>query len=860
MTIVPVFRSRIGVLALALVAFALGAAAPRATAQVAWGIPLKVDNPTDIPRVWEPVASGIAVPQGTGITNPNAVLGLKNSAGVDVPVQFKVLSRWGGTRDDVTKEVKWVLVEFFASVPANGTAYYGIGFTPRTQGGITVSDQPNVMVVNTGPSQFVFDKTDFSFFEQVFVAGQNVLDGPGRLQLRDVWQNLVDPIQTELIVEEAGDVRTVVRQKGELPGVGLQFTIRYYFWSGRRDVKVDFRLENDGGYGHLAGTGLVTEHAYFSDLALALKVAGSSNTADVATGNALHPAPGSFEIRQSYTAPYTNLDMLSGFLFTESSSTGGLANWGFRHEGAMGLNADGGAISIAVDRFWQNFPKAYEIGGRNVRTALWPAFGNGPEYGGVYGNNTAPNIDSLAATEYRFEGGRWKTYTLSIDFREPGATFAPADVHSAALRLEKPLMAQLPLWWPFQSFAFSQPLVERRDWNKTSNLRYEQMVQVLADDDAADNHPNWGKVGLPAFRNRGGTYGGNQFYGWTNFGDVVWGDGFCSGHYDLPWGVLINWYRTGDYKFFDVGRDMVNHRRDYDQFHSTDPSANKRGGQFYEKGWTHGNYQAPTPSHTWVNALVLYYVMTGDEGAREAAVEVGDFIFRQHPENWNGLYGARILGWQIEGLMHLWSYLGDAAYLQRAQLAIINWEQHELAQGANGVVMNGGWNPAHAQSWMQAIVMSAIGKYTLATNDTAFLPLMDRMANYFQNDVIGTLPNGPSFARSKGFVWERFDGMNHWDASAHHKWATIDALTYGAMALHRQDLMQNARLLWESMTRYHQASAGDSSLVDFNDPSTYDRIGFKLAQYPGSETKVMSNMALWGQTFMAADLLWDQQF
>ena len=110
------------------------------------------------------------------------------------------------------------------------------------------------------------------------------------------------------------------------------------------------------------------------------------------------------------------------------------------------------------------------------------------------------------------------------------------------------------------------------------------------------------------------------------------------------------------------------------------------------------------------------------------------------------------------------------------------------------------------------------------------------------------------------FVWERFDGTSNWDGSSHHKWATVEALSYGAIALHRADLMQSARMIFESVTRYHQSSAGDTAPTDYTDPSTFDRIGFKTAQYPASETKVMSNMALWGHAFLAADALWDGTF
>ena len=84
---------------------------------------LKVLNGADQPRVNEPVSFGIPV------MLQNQLYGLDFFQVVDsnlqpVPRQFKVLTRWDGTRDDVTKPIRWALVSFNANVPPLSSATY----------------------------------------------------------------------------------------------------------------------------------------------------------------------------------------------------------------------------------------------------------------------------------------------------------------------------------------------------------------------------------------------------------------------------------------------------------------------------------------------------------------------------------------------------------------------------------------------------------------------------------------------------------------------------------------------------------------------------------------------------------------
>lgn len=823
------------------------------------GFPLFVENPSNFDRINAPVASGLPLPWYLPISTPDLDFLLLDDTGNPVPATSKVLARWGGERGDGSKRAKWVLVCFNADVPANSTRIYWIVPGTTQPGQITYNETGTEVVVSTGAATFTIDKVNATFMKDVKIGAQSVVSGPGSFEMRDISGGQLNPVLQSTGWEQQNGTRAVLRQKGYFQGLGLEFTVRYYFMTGHADVKVDFRIENGGSYGEIGNTGSAPATQHFDSFKINVNLADS--TPDVVTTSTLRdPGGGLYKLEQDFATPANQLDMESGMVFTESMSS--TINTGNKYEGALALNGSSCSLSVAVDRFWQNFPKAYEVNGGSLSIDLWPSFGYGPIYRGQYGTPTSNVVDTTSATHYRFEGGRWKTHTFVIDFRGSAQNgYVPAEVYEQAESLNKPLMARPVREWPFRLWAFGDLIVERRNWTDVGQQHFERMMDVLAYDSAADNQAALGQIGLPEFRKRGGTYGGRQMFGWENFGDIAWGDGFSSNHYDLTFGVLINYWRTGDYGFLDMGRDLCAHRRDYDQCHTTDPSSPRRGGQSYEKGYTHGNYNAPEASHTWVHGLLLYYVTTGDEGAFEAALEVGAFVQRQSPESWSGYWGSRILGWQLECLINLWDYVGKTQYLNEAKSTVMRWEQLDQQGGADGMWANPGWATPHAQAWMHAIVLNAISKYYINTYDQSAVPTITRMADWMRDEVVKDWPTGPMNSRTTAVVWERVgDAASGYkaDPRAHHCWAIAQALSYASVIRFDRSYYDTAQDLWNSIARYHQVLEQDSQTPrNWLNPGSFSVVAFRMMNFPNSETKIMSNIALWGQGGPAARCLWE---
>lgn len=818
---------------------------------LAQGLPIVVGNPSDVARVDEMVITSLAIPQWLPVAHPKTVLRLVDDAGQPVASQAKVLTRWNAPREDPDAPTRFCLIIFRATVPAGSSRTYYIQIGPEHQAGLSIVDGANEVVVDTGAATFTISKSQLSLLDAVEIGG-DVVAGPGRLELVRTDGSLASAVLHSTLIEEKGHLRCIVRQKGTIPSLGLDFTLRTTLIHGSRDARMDFRLENNGNYGEIYNLGTEPEHAWFQSLAL---VVPSTGTPIQYMGNAggITPIGTSLKVEQDFGTPTVSYDMQSGFTWQAELGSAVVAT-GQTYPGAIGVRCTGGSSAVAVDRFWQNFPKGFTCSANEVSADLWPAFGNGPLYGGPWSSPSSPNLDPIAEDHYRFEGGRWKTHTLLWRFGAAGQPLPKSEIDLLAKRVNQPLLGRIDPEWTCRTLALGDAVVAARNWSDVGAQRFERLIGVLGRDELSDP-PTQGlpPIGLPKFIKRGGTWGGQQMYGWTNWGDVAWDDGYCSLHYDLPYSTLLEWYRTGHYDFFDAGRDMAAHRRDYDQVHTKSLASNRRGGQSYEKGYYHGNYSAPATSHTWVGGLLIYYAITGDEGAREAAIEVGDFIQRMQPENWDGNWGARIPGWSLVNMLNLWVYLGEQQYVSCASAIVDNWNLVEASQGQQGHVINyGNVQQPQAQSWMHAIVLGGLCRYFAVTQDADALVTVERMADWMMNDVIESAPSGPAHARTIGRVWESI-GLNGWtnNLHTHHVWSITHALSWAAWVANEPSYLAMAGDLWNGVTRYQQRGASQLGPYDWNDPSSYSAISYRQLAFPGSESKVMSNIALWGGTYLA---------
>jgi hypothetical protein len=138
-------------------------------------VALTVRERSGIERRGEPVTSGVPISRSLDLRSIDG-LRLAGSDGGEIPAQFQVTSRWGGAPGDAARPIRWLLIDFMASVGANGTATYylrdgGSGSAVNTGLKVVRNDSTGVEIA-TGAARFTFGKRRFRLFEAVAVGGQ----------------------------------------------------------------------------------------------------------------------------------------------------------------------------------------------------------------------------------------------------------------------------------------------------------------------------------------------------------------------------------------------------------------------------------------------------------------------------------------------------------------------------------------------------------------------------------------------------------------------------------------------------------------------------------------------------------------
>jgi len=152
-------------------------------------IPVQVTDHVNVARQRAPVSGGI--PLARGLLQPTDVsrLVLANSAGYRV-LSFQepvVLGRWSDG------SVKWLLLDFQADLPANGTTTFTLGLATADTSAdpaVVVTETADSFTIDTGRLKAVISKQRFSLLEEAWVdldgdgqyaAGERVVDGPGEM-------------------------------------------------------------------------------------------------------------------------------------------------------------------------------------------------------------------------------------------------------------------------------------------------------------------------------------------------------------------------------------------------------------------------------------------------------------------------------------------------------------------------------------------------------------------------------------------------------------------------------------------------------------------------------------------------------
>ncbi len=625
-------------------------------------VALSVADPVEGRPAW-PVSGGVPIPQGQLSDAEHCRL---LQGGRPVAADFRELAWWPDG------SVKWLLV----SLLHTGGDYvleYGQAVEPVPPVGgiadaIRVEETADGLRVTTDvlradisrerfapPGDLWRDLNgdgEFAAEEQIAIASEGavLVDARGNR-----YSTAGQPAQ-RLVVEEAGPVRTVVVAEGRFAGDAgelLGWRCRMYFYRGFAGVPTVFTLIGDEGDSIQPPT-----MTMIRSLSVPVQFAHEFTAEDFL------PLPE--DPQQRAAVEQARQTVLGGMRMLHDYDNRYLVMRGDQveeHEGrtnaAVGLAwEDGGvrrSLAVTMRDFWQMYPKAYSTQGSTLIAEIFP---------------------ELPADQYADQEMTPLEKTQHYYWFRDGAYMIPMGV---ALSYDL-------LFYAFDDTAAKEIMDEAWDDIPLLSASPEWMCASGAFADLEPEQPgvfesyqayvDGGFDALEARRER------VREYDWMNFGDthgermVNW----TNQEYDLQWGLLVQFARSGDWRYFARGEEAARHTAAVDTV-SAAPSESLLGLQKAHCVGHTGGHEIERPpdatywftqgiwntGHMWSQGTLTAYCLTGDRRYYDAGKLVVDWIAREQTRYLPSQI-HRAQGWTTIACLGGYGTLPDPWYLNAARL------------------------------------------------------------------------------------------------------------------------------------------------------------------------------------------------
>lgn len=631
-----------------------------AVAAFAGELKLSVEEPAGVQRAGWPVTSGVPLAQGALADAAEALL--LSADGQEAPLQTAVLARWPDG------SIRWLLVDFQVDLAPHEKKTWILRYGPGTKrpavaNPLQLATPDSHVTITTGPLRLDLSAEQFRLLDAAWLDANGdgqfaddervtgaegagiVLTAPGGRQFR------ADLAEAKMAVEESGPLRACVLFEGTHAaeqGHLLRYVVRVHAFRGQPFVKLHYTFLNDHQDALLAQ--LDSLELRFS--------AGTANGLEYLLDGRSAAGGRLFQVDENRY----ELDGQSA---------------GKRGAGWAALAGPRAGLAVGVREFWQNWPKALEIGSGQLRVGICPDFPTG-KYDGHPLLEENKLYYYLRDGMYSFKIGVARTHELWATFFGGPAN---AEGLSAFFRAaEEPLLAACEPLHVSETLALG-------DFPPADPSKY-------------DGYDAWLDRALGAQLRRRLA---EREFGMLNYGDwygerqVNWGNL----EYDLAHGLFLQYLRTGDRRFFLRAEQAARHHIDVDTVHAVNPHLQNPWGRAPIVGdiWLHacnhtgGYYEnAPLPvdrtyqmghstnyGHVWVGGDLEYYYLTGDRRAWDVGVQIADAMAANCPTS----YGTHIrnLGWPLTLVLNAYEATGDAKYREAAdkQWAVLkknlDWEK-----------------------------------------------------------------------------------------------------------------------------------------------------------------------------------------
>ncbi|MGE5530928.1 MAG: hypothetical protein ACM3VW_02265, partial [Bacteroidota bacterium] len=573
-------------------------------------VELKVVEPSGKDRAGLPVTSGIPLPKSALYRAANTRL---TDAGVSLPLQARSEARW----EDGS--IKWLLldtqVDLRAGETKNLVLEYGGTAATKAAAGLKITEMSgrDGIVVDTGALRAILPVAGKVEFRSAGDKLLSTLDGSLTDKDGTVWRFIPESVR----VVDAGPLRATVRVDGHYrAGERRHFlgSTLVSLYAGKPYARTEALFGND-----------IVDVVMTPIKSLYLDVEGATTanaTIGVLDGEALTGTPG-MQAGQQFD---------DSFVAQRASQPTGkrLAGW---------VKTD--SMVLAMKDLWQQYPKSLSVTPQGVRVGLCPDIA--PE--NLYANK--PDEEKLyyylRDGNYTFRRGMMKRHEMWL-----GPASEADEV--VALAARHATMAAAPEYY--------QVAKATGDILPATPKHFAMYDEILGG----------GVDAYVAERERSHEYGLMNYGDWWGERGMNWGNE----EYDLQVGMLQQYMRTGDLRFFYVGEAAARHNTEIDTIHwaetptrapnqSLEPVVGQiwvhsmgHTGGYYPKDYKNMEVYGPGYStnrgHMWVGGNFLYGMMSGDPLVLDSARLAADWMAGADCNNFE--YGnAREPGWMSMAVM-----------------------------------------------------------------------------------------------------------------------------------------------------------------------------------------------------------------
>lgn len=577
-------------------------------------VEIQVEAESPAQRRREPVTCGLPWPRGA--VPADTRLAMTDGEGRPVPLQVRTLDRWPDG------SVRWALLDWQATVQGRASFFVQTSRGEPSAGpdGLTVTEQAGQLTIETGAARFQLGRNGSFPFASV-VAGD---DSPrAAFEVRDETGQVFQPRTERLHVEERGPVRACALLEGVLAHPDRsplgEFSAELHFFAGSAAVRFVLTLRNPRPAGHPGGMWDLGQagSVYLKDAAFTVTLPAGDGPAEVRCSPRpplpLEPFPTPFELYQDSSggenwrsSNHVNRQRQVRTRFRGYRLRAGGERGGHRATPVVVLERGGQQVAVAMQHFWQNFPKAVEASDEQLVLRLFPH-----------------QFDDV----HELQGGEQKTHTFTAAFGPDAVTDVPLDW------CRNPLLPHAgPAW-----YAASGAVPYLTPWDRDPNEDYKRLVAAAVEGEDTFFHKR--EV--------------IDEYGWRHFGEVyadhetVFHRGpaplvsHYNNQYDPVAGLTYQFLRTGDARWWALADELAGHVMDIDVYHTGGDKAAYNGGLFWHTCHyvdadtaTHRSYPraagvcggGPGNEHNYTTGLLLHHFLTGSPQSRHAVLGLANWV------------------------------------------------------------------------------------------------------------------------------------------------------------------------------------------------------------------------------------------